>query len=88
MRFMSELERGKYANEFEDVHPDILNRYFGVHGTPAYRQHSGAGESDSDDTDSDSLDEQILADQESHIHHELIDIPKHVTSFPIQFRRG
>ena len=23
---MSELQRGKYANEFDDVHPDILNR--------------------------------------------------------------
>jgi len=80
MRFMSELQRGKYADEFENVHPDILDRYFGVNGAPSQRDHSGAGDSDDEDGISE-LDNMISTDQQSHIRHDPVDVPKHAAPF-------
>jgi hypothetical protein len=80
MRLMSELIRGKYSNDFEDVHSEILDQYLGVHGAPSRRQHSGAGDSDGD-ADHDVLNEQIAADQEHHIRHNPIDVPQHNKPF-------
>jgi len=77
---MSNLERGQYANEFNDVHLDILHQYFGVDGVPLYCQHSGAGNSDDEDY-FDNLDNQITADQQSHIFHDPINVPDHATLF-------
>ena len=77
---MSELTRGKYSNDFEDVHPEILDRYLGVHGPPSRRQHSGAGNS-SDEANHDVLDKWIAADQEHHICHSPIEVPQHNDPF-------
>ena len=80
MRLMSELTRGKYVNEFEDIHPDILERYLGVHGLPSQRQHSGAGASDDEDSYK-GLDARIAADQEHHIRHDPVEVPEHGNPF-------
>jgi hypothetical protein len=77
---MSELQRGKYANEFENVYPDILNRYFSADGVPSQRDHSGASNSDDEDGISE-LDSMISADQQSHIRHDPVDVPKHAAPF-------
>ena len=77
---MSDLTRGKYSNDFNNIHPDILERYLKVHGPPSQCQHSGAGASDDDDDYSD-LDHWIAADQEHHIHHDLIEVPWHSNPF-------
>ena len=77
---MSNLKRGQYANEFDDVHPDILHRYFGVDGVPLHCQHSGAGNSDDED-DINNLDDKITADQQPHIRHDPIDVPDHASPF-------
>jgi hypothetical protein len=80
MRLMSDLTRGKYSNDFDNVHPDILERYLGVHGPPSQRQHSGAGASD-DDEDYSDLDDRIAIDQEHHIRHDPIEVPPHSNPF-------
>lgn len=51
-------------DEFDDIHPDILQQYYGTasHGVPCRRHQTGAGcpaeEEDSSDGESDS-DEEI-----------------------------
>lgn len=81
---MSELQRGKYADDFDDVHPDILNRYLGVDRTPIRNPNLDLTDSDSgfeNVIDSGDLDEQITADQQPHIRHEPIGVPKHSAPF-------
>lgn len=43
MLFTGELEHGRYTSDLDDVHPDILHRYYGTHGRPLARDRSGAG---------------------------------------------
>lgn len=54
---MGQLEHGAYEHEFNDIHPDILSRYYGTLGRPLQRSHSGAGS-----TGDDHVEEQISAD--------------------------
>jgi hypothetical protein len=77
---MSDLTRGKYSDNFDNIHPDILERYLGVHGPPSQCQHSGAEASD-DDEDYSHLDDRIAADQEHHIRHDPIEVPLHSNPF-------
>lgn len=76
---MSELTKGKYSNDFEDVHPDILTRYLGIHGPPSQRHCSGAGSSDEDEYH--NIRERIIADQEHHIRHDPIEVPQNGNPF-------
>ncbi|KAG6372376.1 hypothetical protein JVT61DRAFT_7828 [Boletus reticuloceps] len=45
LRFLGETEFGVYQDDCKGVHPDIISRYYGVHGQPIMRnQHqSGTG---------------------------------------------
>ncbi|KAH9886213.1 hypothetical protein C8Q73DRAFT_748968 [Cubamyces lactineus] len=59
MRFLAHLERGVVADDLNDVHPDLISRYYGVEGPE--RQHrlgqTGAGHySDPEDDDVDIMD--------------------------------
>ena len=69
---MGQLQHGEYEREFDDVHPDILDRYYGTHGRPLRRNHSGAG---STGEDYESVGNQISADQEGNIHNESVETP-------------
>ncbi|KAI1789144.1 hypothetical protein LXA43DRAFT_893471, partial [Ganoderma leucocontextum] len=92
MRFLSHLEHGYLpSDDLNDVHPDLLSRYYGTEG-PEQRRRSdqtGAGHYDvdsdagSDHTDSEEtetsvdpeLEEHIEADQEHHVRHPPIPVP-------------
>lgn len=68
MCFLGQVEGGVYVDDYENVHPSVLARYYGVHGAPTRRPagQTGAGQlededvpmpsfvnADSDDEDSD-----------------------------------
>ncbi|KAJ7720708.1 hypothetical protein B0H16DRAFT_1666429 [Mycena metata] len=70
MAFIGQVQHGVYADDYEDVHPTILERYYGVHGRTASRAsgQTGAGQLDDEDVplpppahgdDDDSEDSQI-----------------------------
>lgn len=70
---MSELTRGKYVDEFKDIHPDILNQYLGV--------DDGAILANFDEDLNHDIDAHIAAGQEHHIRHEPIPVPDHRNPF-------
>ncbi|EPQ57571.1 hypothetical protein GLOTRDRAFT_127924 [Gloeophyllum trabeum ATCC 11539] len=83
MRFLGQLEHGVYDDGYEDVHPDVLNRYYGADSTHE-RLHpgqTGAGHSDSED-EGEALEDLIAADQERHVRHDPIPVPKTSSPFP------
>jgi hypothetical protein len=77
---MSELTRGKYSDDFANVHPEILERYLGVHGPLSQHQHSGAGAPE-DEHSYETIDDRIAADQEHHIRHDPVEVPQHGIPF-------
>jgi hypothetical protein len=89
-------EAGVYIDDCAGIHPDIIARYYGVHGRQQYRRtgQSGAGHPrDEDDSESDNdegneninlddLGEQIANDQEPNTRHEPVLVPDHNNPFP------
>ncbi|KAI0038401.1 hypothetical protein FA95DRAFT_1505714 [Auriscalpium vulgare] len=82
IRLMSTVEHGTYpapsSDEYADVHPDILNRYYGVdrrydHGTGL---EEAAADIRAEDwgTPTHDLAQRIAQDQQHHIRHEAIDV--------------
>ncbi|KAJ7175538.1 hypothetical protein C8R46DRAFT_890999, partial [Mycena filopes] len=65
MRLVGELMHGKYADSFDEVHPDVLSRY-GEEGAHLCQV---------------DIDEAIAADQNHHIRHEAIDVANHEVPF-------
>jgi hypothetical protein len=43
MRLLGELKHGQYENDCKDVHPDILNRYYGFDDEEARMVPDGMG---------------------------------------------
>ncbi|KAI0054649.1 hypothetical protein BV25DRAFT_1816776 [Artomyces pyxidatus] len=97
MRFLAAVEQGAYVDidEYEAVHPDLLNRYYGVEGPVHSRRghQTGAGHpsDEEDDTDSDAderedifqdLGDRIAADQQANIRHEAIIPASKMSPFP------
>ncbi|KAI9057836.1 hypothetical protein FKP32DRAFT_1582987, partial [Trametes sanguinea] len=91
MRFLAQLDHGVVSgNDLDDIHPDVLSRYYGadVDEGEDQRSRSGAGNySDDDDHDSDErgdhnsevdvtvLDDRLTSDQQQHIRHAPIPVP-------------
>lgn len=86
MRFIADSEQGVVVNEHSNIHPSILERYYGRDNDgPDARQvdQTGAGHpADEDEEDrEDSLDGHIADDQEHHIRHEAVPVPEHSSPF-------
>ncbi|TFY76459.1 hypothetical protein EWM64_g7555 [Hericium alpestre] len=82
MRLLGQLEHGIYADDYEDVHPDILNRYYGVDVDVEHiHGQTGAGHPDDEEDELPSLRDHIAADQEPHIRHAPIDVPDNGSPF-------
>ncbi|KAJ7749834.1 hypothetical protein DFH07DRAFT_746472, partial [Mycena maculata] len=75
MRFVGELLYGKYGDDFENVHPDILQRYGqeGNHLDYSRKYNSGTLKGD--------LDLAIAGDQDHHIRHEAIEVMENKLPF-------
>jgi hypothetical protein len=94
MCFIGQVRDGVYIDDCEGVHPDVIDRYYGVHGPGTRRApgQTGAGQlddedipipqSDSEGGESDShLEEQIEDAQAHNFHHEAVPVPKHAPPF-------
>jgi hypothetical protein len=88
---LGQTQLGIYRDEYEDIHPDTLNQYYGVHGKPRRVQNGqiGAGHSD-DESDNDSIEDLDLTEdlagciadhQKLNIRHEAINPPPHNNPF-------
>ncbi|KAJ6455394.1 hypothetical protein C8R45DRAFT_1188039, partial [Mycena sanguinolenta] len=97
MCFIGQVRDGVYVNDYEDVHPTVLQRYYGVHGPVARRAEgeTGAGqlddkdipipssvEEDEEESDDDDLEQQIEEAHAENFHHEPVSVPKHANPFP------
>ncbi|KAJ6456213.1 hypothetical protein C8R47DRAFT_1248997, partial [Mycena vitilis] len=96
MFLLGQVQDGMYPDDCQDVHPDIIEQYYGIHGAPARRApgETGAGQLDDEDIpsrdpDSSDLDDDvwqdIVEDVESahaaNFHHAPVPVPKHANPF-------
>ncbi|KZP04047.1 hypothetical protein FIBSPDRAFT_752144 [Athelia psychrophila] len=74
-RLLGQARFGVYKDECGGVHPDVISKYYGVHGKIIHRApgDTGAG-NPADETDKDVADH-VAADQQVHIRHEAIEVP-------------
>ncbi|EPQ50169.1 hypothetical protein GLOTRDRAFT_23390, partial [Gloeophyllum trabeum ATCC 11539] len=64
LRFLGQARHGVYVDDYNGVHPDVLNQYYGADSTQE-TQHpgrTGAGHSD----EGEDLEDQIAQDQDRH----------------------
>ncbi|TFK56300.1 hypothetical protein OE88DRAFT_1607356, partial [Heliocybe sulcata] len=82
MWFVGQMEHGVYAEDYEDVHPDILNHYYGIDSATEvrYAGQTGAGHSETEE-DGEDFDDLIATDQEHHIRHDPIPVPRATSPF-------
>ena len=82
---LGQARYGVYKDECEGVHPDAINKYYGVHGNTVHRRGTGAGhpidEEDGDVEAQPELAERIAQDQQSQIRHEGVAVPQHGNPF-------
>lgn len=95
VRVLSPTVNGRLLEEddFEDVRPELLERYYGVDGLPRRQAETGAGhpddEQDEEEEDEELSEEEIRAalelriteDQQANIRHEPIEVPDHRNPF-------
>ncbi|KAJ7738779.1 hypothetical protein B0H16DRAFT_1891248 [Mycena metata] len=94
IRFLGQTTEGVYRDDpLDGIHPDAINRYYGVSGPRLRRtrHNTGAGASEEDDeedeTDSEPTPEevrenQIAADLAQNICHQPIKVARHCSPFP------
>jgi hypothetical protein len=80
-------------DDYEDIHPDLLNQFYGVDHHPT-RQTSGAGnppdesedeyESDADDGSWTDAEEEISETIQHNFHHEPVAVPRQSDPFKTQ----
>lgn len=96
MCFLAQTTEGVYKNDpLDGIHPDTINRYYGVTGLPRSlrRNQTGAGHADDDDAESESedddlelrdldakLENRIGDDQAENIRHAPIKVARHETT--------
>lgn len=95
MCFVGQVENGVYVGDYEDVHPTVLERYYGVDGPVSRRApgQTGAGQLEDEDvpmpsvtaeeseSDADDLDQQIEDAHAENFHHDPVPVPKHANPF-------
>ncbi|KAJ7438359.1 hypothetical protein FB451DRAFT_1416297 [Mycena latifolia] len=95
MHFLGQTTEGIYTDPLDGIHPDAINRYYGVAGARRHRRRgeTGAGhtsddEGDPDDSDEESeldpqeeLENQIQADQAQNIRHAPVKVARHHSPF-------
>ncbi|KAJ7727859.1 hypothetical protein DFH07DRAFT_970066 [Mycena maculata] len=92
--FLARPTEGLYADPLDGIHPDAINRYYGVEGAHQRRHGAtGAGhaldeEGDLEHSDDDSeldpeeeLENQIQADQAGNIRHSPVKVARHKSPF-------
>ncbi|KAG1750321.1 uncharacterized protein EDB91DRAFT_1046232 [Suillus paluster] len=85
MRLLGQASLGIYEDEFEGIHPAILQRYYGIHGRELVhgRNQTGAGHpnDESDESDEDSIIGRIERDQANDVQHDAVEVADGNTPF-------
>lgn len=90
MRFLGQLNDGVYADPMDNIHPDIIERYYGVDGIERIRRpgETGAGHPEDEDMEQPEqrVDEPVLsntvADDLAHnVRHPPIKVARHGNPF-------
>ncbi|KAI0695885.1 hypothetical protein BC835DRAFT_1272659, partial [Cytidiella melzeri] len=91
--FIGQTKHGVYIDDLTNVHPDIIAKYYGVHGRLTHRTpgQTGAGHPSDEDTDDDNPDsprpgitQLEAAVEQNHGHnfnHEAVNVPQSETPF-------
>ncbi|KAJ7286285.1 hypothetical protein C8J57DRAFT_1431768 [Mycena rebaudengoi] len=80
MRLLGQARFGVYRDDCEGLHPDTINKYYGVSTDPT-TQRTGSGAGNPPDESDDDLVERIAQDQGPQVRHEAIDVPDHRNPF-------
>lgn len=80
MRFLATAEQGVYLDEddeFNTVHPDLLDRYYGTDGPIVHRQlgQTGAGHAADEGDIADEVGARVGSDQQANVRHAAVDAP-------------
>jgi hypothetical protein len=76
--FLGQLEHGIYLDEYDNVHPELLNRYYGVSQQAApgnVHQISAGYTNSSDDVDLEAIVHDIAEGQKQHVRHDPVGLP-------------
>ena len=76
VRLLAQVQLGVYQDDCHGMHPDTIEKYYGVHG-PQRPNKRGAG----NPPDENDVAENIHADQGPQIRHEAIEVPDHKNPF-------
>ncbi|KAJ7234973.1 hypothetical protein C8J57DRAFT_1439477 [Mycena rebaudengoi] len=79
MRLLGQARLGVYRDECEGLHPDTINKYYGVFGER--RTQTGAGNPQDEADGNPGLADRIAADQDPQIRHDAIEVPDHRNPF-------
>ncbi|KAJ7487940.1 hypothetical protein FB451DRAFT_1025194 [Mycena latifolia] len=80
MRLLGQARLGLYRDDCDGLHPDTIDKYYGVSGAERIGQ-PGAGNPPDEDNDQPGLVDRIGGDQVAQIRHEAIDVPDHRNPF-------
>ncbi|KAJ7800219.1 hypothetical protein B0H13DRAFT_1673037 [Mycena leptocephala] len=80
MRLLGQAQLGVYRDDCEGLHPDTIEKYYGVFGAERFGQ-SGAGHPPDEDVEHPSLAERIGVEHGPQVRHEAIDVPDHRNPF-------
>lgn len=91
--FFGKTEQGIYTDDCQDIHPDVINQYYGIHGQQINRPpgETGAGHpSDEVDDETDWVDvgERVGLDQDAQIRHDAVEAPETADPFGTPELRG
>ncbi|KAJ6492442.1 hypothetical protein C8R47DRAFT_975885, partial [Mycena vitilis] len=77
MRLLGQAQLGVYRDECEGLHPDTIDKYYGVFGADRVGPPGAEDVPEEDET----LDARIGVDQNPQIRHEAIEVPDHRNPF-------
>lgn len=82
MRFLAAANEGVYLDEddeFDGVHPDLLNRYYGIDGSASRQQTDQTG---AEEDITGEVEAHVGSDQQANIRHAAIGVPDDSCPFP------
>ncbi|KAJ6462900.1 hypothetical protein C8R45DRAFT_841390 [Mycena sanguinolenta] len=82
LRLLGQVRHGVYQDECQGLHPETIEKYYGVYGTARAGRQGGAGiPPDENDAEEPGIAEHIRADQGPQIRHDAIEVPDHKNPF-------
>jgi hypothetical protein len=80
--FLGQLEHGIYKDEYDDMHPDLLNRDYGTSQQAAVLEAQQTGTQHSHEVDLEGIIRHIAVGQKQHVRHDPVAPPDARNPFP------